>query len=53
MEQGLDVNVLVEMKTSNEREAQGGSGGDQSPPTAGAAGRAAVPHRPIPLMVKA
>ena len=31
------------MKTSIELEAQGESGGDQSPPTAGAAGRAAVP----------
>ena len=31
------------MKTSIEREAQGESGGDQLPPTTGAAGRAAVP----------
>ena len=31
------------MKTSIERGAQGESGGVQSPPTEGAAGRAAVP----------
>ena len=36
-------NDLVEMKTSTERGAQGESGGDQSPPTEGAAGRDAVP----------
>ena len=43
MEQGLALIELVEIKTTIEREAQGASGGDQSPPTAGAAGRAAVP----------
>ena len=43
MEQGLALDELVEMKTSIEHEAEGESGGDQSPPTAGAAGRAFVP----------
>ena len=43
MEQRLALNELVEMKTSIERGAQGESGGDQSPPTTDAAGRAAVP----------
>ena len=43
LEQGLPVEELVEMKTSIERGAQGESGGDQSPPTEGAARRAAVP----------
>ena len=43
MEQGLALDELVEMKTSIERGAQGESGGVQSPPTEGAAGRAAVP----------
>ena len=45
MEQGLALDEQVEMKPSIEREAQAESGGDQSPPTAGAAVRAAVPHR--------
>ena len=43
MEQGLGLDELLEMKTSFEREAQEESGGDQSPPTAGAARRAPVP----------
>ena len=43
LEQGLALDELVEMKTSIERRAQGESSGDQSPPTEGAAGRAAVP----------
>ena len=43
LEQGLALEELVEMKTSIERGAQGESGGDQSPPTEGATGRAAVP----------
>ena len=43
LEQGLLLDELVEMKTSIEREAQGESDGDQSPPTAGAAEKAAVP----------
>ena len=42
MKQGLALDELVGMKTSLEREAQGGSVGDQLPPTAGAAERAAV-----------
>ena len=42
-EQGIVLDELVEMKTSIEREAQGEFSGDQSPPTAGAAGRAALP----------
>ena len=44
LEQGLALDELVEMKTSIEGEAQGESGGHQSPPTAGAAWRGAVPH---------
>ena len=43
MEQGLALDEQVEMKPSIEREAQAESGGDQSPPTAGAAEKAAVP----------
>ena len=43
MEQGLALDQLIEIKTRLEGEAQGESGGDQSPSTAGAAGRAAVP----------
>ena len=43
LEQGLTLDELVEMKTSIEHEAQGESGGDQSPPIAGTEGRAAVP----------
>ena len=43
LEQGLAFDELVEMKTSIERGAQGGSGGDQLLPTERAAGRAAVP----------
>ena len=43
MEQGFALEELVEMKTSIERGAHGESGGDQSPPTEGAAGRVAVP----------
>ena len=43
MEQGLSLDKLVEIKTSVERGAQRDSGGDQSPPTKGAAGRADVP----------
>ena len=43
MEQGLALDELVGRQTSLEREAQGESGGDRSPPTAGAVGRAAVP----------
>ena len=42
MEQGVALDELVEMKTSIECDAQRESGGDQSPPTVGAAGRAAV-----------
>ena len=42
MEQGLVLDELVEMKASIERGAQGESGGDQSPLTEGATGRAAV-----------
>ena len=43
LDQGLALDVLVEMKTSIERGAQGESGGEQSATTEGAAGRAAVP----------
>ena len=43
LEQGLALDELVEMKTSIECEVQRESGGDQSPPTAGAARRASVP----------
>ena len=43
LNQGLALDALVEMKTSIEHEAQGEPGGDQSPPTAGAAGKAAIP----------
>ena len=43
MEQGLPLDELVEMKISIERTAQGESGGDQPPPTEGAAGSSAVP----------
>ena len=43
LQQGLALDEMVDMKTSIERGAQGESGGDQSPPTEGAAGRAAVP----------
>ena len=43
LEQGLALDELVEMKTSIERGVQGESGGDQSQPTEGAAGRVAVP----------
>ena len=43
LEEGLALDELVEMKTSIEGEAQGESGGHQSPPTAGAAW-SAVPH---------
>ena len=43
LEEGHVLDELVEIKTSIEREAQGESDGDQSPPTAGAAVRAAVP----------
>ena len=43
LEAGLALDELVEMKTSIEGEAQGQSGGHQSPPTAGAAWTAAVP----------
>ena len=42
-EQGLAFDELVEMKTNIERGAQGESGGNQSPPTEGAAWGAAVP----------
>ena len=38
------LDELVGMRTSPEREAQRESGGHQSPPTAGAAWRGAVPH---------
>ena len=44
LEQGLALHELVGMETSFEREVQGESGGDQSPPTADAAWRDAVPH---------
>ena len=44
LEQGLALDELVEMKTSMEVEAQGESGGHQSPSNAGAAWRGAVPH---------
>ena len=37
---------MVGMKTSLKRDAQGESNGDQSPSTAGAAGRAAAPPSP-------
>ena len=43
LDQGLALDVLVEMKTSIERGAQRKSGGHQSPPTGGATRRAAVP----------
>ena len=44
LEQGLALDELVEMmKTSIEHGVQGESGGDQSQPTEGAAGRVAVP----------
>ena len=43
LEQGLALDELVEMTTSIERGVQGESGGDQSQPTEGAAGRVAVP----------
>ena len=43
MEQGLALEELVEMKTRFERGAQGEPGGEQSPPTEGAARSAAVP----------
>ena len=39
LEEGHVLDELVEIKTSIEREAQGESGGDQSSPTAGAAGK--------------
>ena len=52
MEQGLALEELVEIKTSIERGAQGESGGDQSPPTEGAAGRTAVPPSSELPMVK-
>ena len=45
LEQGLALDELVGTKNSIEREAQGESGGEQSPPAAGAAGRDAVPYR--------
>ena len=44
LEEGLALDELVEMKTSIEGEAQGEFGGHQSPPTAGAAWKSAVPH---------
>ena len=44
LEQGLALDELVGTKNSIEREAQGESGGEQSPPAAGAAGRDAVLH---------
>ena len=43
LEQGLALEEMVEMKTSIERGTQEESGGDQSPPTEGAAGWGAVP----------
>ena len=43
LEQGLALDELVGTKAILEREAQWESGGDQSPPTAGAAERDAVP----------
>ena len=43
MEQGLAIDEQVGIKTSLKREVQRESGEDQSPPTAGAAERAAVP----------
>ena len=43
LRQGRALDELVDMKTTIEREAQGEPGGDQSPPIADAAGRAAVP----------
>ena len=54
MEQGLALDELLGMQTNLEREAQEGSGGEQSPPTSGAAERDAVSHnRRNPPMVKA
>ena len=46
LEQGPALGQLLGMKTSLEREAQGESRGEQPPPTASAAGRAAVPSSP-------
>ena len=43
LEQGLALEELVEMKISIRARGQGESGGEQSPTTEGAAGRAAVP----------
>ena len=43
MEQGLSLDELVDTKTSIERGAQRESCWNQSPPTEGVAGRAAVP----------
>ena len=54
LEQGLALDELFGMKTSIEGEARGESGGHQSPPTAGAAWRDAIPHhRPNPPMLEA
>ena len=49
LEQGLALDELVEMKTSIEHGAQGAFGGDQSPPTNRAAGRAVVPPSSEPF----
>ena len=48
-EQGIVLDELVEMKTSIEHGAQGAFGGDQSPPTNRAAGRAVVPPSSEPF----
>ena len=44
LEQRLALDEPVEIKTRIEGDAQGESGGHQSPPTTGAAWRGAVPH---------
>ena len=43
LEEGLPLDELLGMKNCLEREVQGETGGEQPQPTAGAAGRAAVP----------
>ena len=49
MERGFALDELAGMKTGREREAQGESGGEQSPPTVGAAGSNAVPPSSHPF----
>ena len=45
LEQSLALDELGDMKAGIERGAQGESGGDQWPPTDGAAGKARYHHR--------